>query len=160
MEREVATARGVNMLCMGMVLAVATLLFEIGDWIVAGVNIDSIRVDVLHPVAMFAVGVGVRFLGSIITRNATRVLHVMVGDVAAVFIGLLAFFLVAAAHDQANIVTLAAIILTIIALPTAAITSLIASSVARSRSAVAVMGSVSLCILLCAVAVQGIVYWA
>lgn len=148
------------MLCTGMVLALATSLLVVANWVIGGVDGASMRVEVFQPLAMFAVGVGVRFLGSVITRNAVRVLHVMVGDVAAVSTGLLAFFVVAAVHDEVKIVTVAAIIITIVVLPIAAIVSVIASGVARSRPALVITSIVSLCVLLGAVAAQGMSYGA
>lgn len=160
MEREDAAPRAVSMLCTGMVFALATSLLVAANWIIGGVDGASMRVEVFQPLAMFAVGVGVRFLGSVITRNAGRVLHVMVGDVAAVSIGLLAFFVVAAVQDEAKIVTVAAIIIAIVALPIAAIVSVIASGITRSRPALVITSIVSLCVLLGAVAVQGTSYGA
>lgn len=148
------------MLCMGMVLGVATLLLVIANWLASGVDRATMRVEALHPLTMFTVGVGIRFLGSIITRHSARLLRVMLGDIAAVAVGLVMFFLVAAARDQTKVVVLAAIVVGVVVLPTAAVASLVASGVARSPAAVAVTSGVSLCLLVCVLALQGTNYWA
>lgn len=158
MERQVATTRILGMLCMGMTLATATGVLALVNWILAGGDLESLRTSSIQPLAMFAVGVGVRALGSTLIRGV-RLRDVVLGDVVATLIGVLVFVGVAAMRDPAGIVGLATIIIVVALLPLAALVSLVATAMSKSRLFLMVSGVVSGGILIVTVALQGTLYW-
>ena len=158
MERQGATTRILGMLCMGMALATATGVLALVNGILAGGDLESLRTSSIQPLAMFAVGVGVRALGSTLIRGV-RVRDVMLGDVVATLSGVLVFVGVAAIRDPAGIVGLATIIFVVALPPVAAFASLLATAMSRSRLFLMVSGIVCGGILIVAVALQGTLYW-